>query len=377
MPYQTAYMPPYAGIPSPSQSGGMMYAGGPGGDPGGLLGSPSNYSYPLTGGLMGAMSKPGAMQSITDALRVPSNYSGPDYTQTALQLAGNPHAGPYATNLGTVGGTIPRGAALPSAGATSGGSSGSSILGGLLGAVEKNPGLVKNAWNLATGASSAPAAASGAAGAAPVVTDGTGAFAPGAASVADTAGGTTTTFGDGLGTTTTFGGDAAGAGAGDAAGTTTTFDSGLLGSADTGGATAGADAGATAAGDSGAAAGAGDAAGSSGGLGAGAGMAAALAPLALTFWASQKYPAVQLDASYWSGLGNNLKGGMGSQSFYPAAMEALNTPADQVPDAIKQQVWASGYAPYGSWGMATPTGATMADYWGTGANSGGRQSKRV
>jgi hypothetical protein len=124
----------------------------------------------------------------------------------------------------------------------------------------------------------------------------------------------------------------------------------------------------------------GQAAASGSGLGAGAGAAAAFAPLALTLWASQKYPAVQLGADYWHGLENNLQAGRNNPQFYGAAMEALNMPQNQVPQAIQQEIWNSGYAPQGQWGMQAPSAAQQRDFvnqTGVQLSGGGKPRNNV
>lgn len=85
--------------------------------PGGLLGAASNYPYPLTSGLLGSLGS--------------SSQGAPNYSQVALQMAGNPHAGPYAQVAPPSGVGIP-GAVSPS-GASSGASGGSSVVGTGLG----------------------------------------------------------------------------------------------------------------------------------------------------------------------------------------------------------------------------------------------------
>ena len=97
---------PFMGAPQSVQSG--------------LLGTASNYGYPITSGLLGALSQPH------------------DYTQDALALAGNPHAGPYANAPG-----FPAGSGSPISTGSSGSSAGS-VAGGLLTALAKNPALVKD-----------------------------------------------------------------------------------------------------------------------------------------------------------------------------------------------------------------------------------------
>jgi len=94
---------------------------------GGLLGAAENYRYPMTQGLLAALT--------------------PD-TQEALSLAGNPHAGPYSTS----GNLVQPGPLLGGYGSGgSGGSSGASIATGLLGALAKNPSLIKGAYNGVSG----------------------------------------------------------------------------------------------------------------------------------------------------------------------------------------------------------------------------------
>ena len=103
------------GAPSPGLIGG---------------GAAQTYGYPMTQGLIGAMSAP--------------QSGSPNWTQVALQLAGNPHAGPYAASDGALPGgfSAPSGASgVPGA---SGGSSGGSQAIGLLGALAKNPSLLKD-----------------------------------------------------------------------------------------------------------------------------------------------------------------------------------------------------------------------------------------
>lgn len=99
---------------------------------GGLINTASNYGYPLTSGLMGAMQPP---QSGGTAL---GNQGGTDWTQVALQMAGNPHAGPYAPV------SVPNAAmGAPGAPGSGGGGSFGSTLGGLLTAAAQNPNIVK------------------------------------------------------------------------------------------------------------------------------------------------------------------------------------------------------------------------------------------
>ena len=101
----------------------------------GLLGggAAATYGYPMASGLLAAMSSP---QSVPT-----------DWTQQAMSLAGNPHAGPYAASDGALPagfGTTGTSPAYPTAGSTTGGSSGQQIAGGLLGALAKNPSILKN-----------------------------------------------------------------------------------------------------------------------------------------------------------------------------------------------------------------------------------------
>lgn len=101
----------------------------------------------MTSGLLGAISGAGGVGPFAQQVA-----GQPDWTQQALELAGNPHAGPYAGNLGTVPGfTGGSGTSGMTAGSTSGGSSGNSVVGGLLGTLSKNPSLVKNVGNAISG----------------------------------------------------------------------------------------------------------------------------------------------------------------------------------------------------------------------------------
>lgn len=107
--------PTASGAPSPGLIGG---------------GAAQTYGYPMTQGLIGAMSAP--------------QSGSPNWTQVALQLAGNPHAGPY----GASDGALPGAFAAPSGASTVPGASGGSSTGsqaiGLLGALAKNPSLLKD-----------------------------------------------------------------------------------------------------------------------------------------------------------------------------------------------------------------------------------------
>lgn len=106
--------------PSPAGTGGNGAPASRPGSLGGLLNTASGFQFPVTSGLLSSL------------YQTPQSYSGPDYSQIALQMAGNPHAGPYAEV------PIPSGIAVTGAGnagstGSSGGSTGSQILGGLLG----------------------------------------------------------------------------------------------------------------------------------------------------------------------------------------------------------------------------------------------------
>lgn len=141
-----------------------------------------------------------------------------------------------------------------------------------------------------------------------------------------------------------------------------------LASVGTGAIDAAADAGATAdLGLSGASAGASSAGGAGIGLGAAAGAAAAAAPFAAILGKMFLDPDdVMLKAPYWQGMTQALQGnssnintgpgGGGSAakqySISDAVQEALNTPQSQVPQAIQQQVWATGLVPVGTWGFS-------------------------
>ena len=108
----------------------------------GLLNTAQNFAFPMTSGLLNQ-----APSLINSLSQQPANV--PNYSQIALQMAGNPHAGPYAQVA------PPSGVGVPGAGSalgTSGGSSGSSwpsILGGLLG-VLGNPSASQGIGNIAS-----------------------------------------------------------------------------------------------------------------------------------------------------------------------------------------------------------------------------------
>ena len=125
---------------------------------GGLLGAAQGYQYPMTSGLLGAISGAGGVHPFAQQIgglnpavasqQAQMSQAPTDYTSLAMGLAGNPHAGPYSTAGNTV---QPGSATNPTAGSTSGGSTGSSVVGGLLGALAKNPSLVKDAGNAIQG----------------------------------------------------------------------------------------------------------------------------------------------------------------------------------------------------------------------------------
>jgi len=79
------------------------YMGAPQSAQGGLLGAAQGYSYPLTSGLLGAIGSAGGVAPFAQQVGGAPNY----WTQQALSLAGNPHAGPYANApaLGTTSGS--------------------------------------------------------------------------------------------------------------------------------------------------------------------------------------------------------------------------------------------------------------------------------
>lgn len=116
-----------------------------------LLGAAQGYGFPITGGLLGAISGAGGVGPFAQrtagvnpqvaAQQAQMSQSPQDYSQLAMQLAGNPHAGPYSTAGNLV---QPGSATNPSAGSTTGGSTGSSVAGSLLGALAKNPQLIKS-----------------------------------------------------------------------------------------------------------------------------------------------------------------------------------------------------------------------------------------
>jgi hypothetical protein len=122
----------------------------------------------LQGGLMGYVPQNAQIPQL------PASTMGP-WSQLAYQMAGSPHQG----------GALPSVAAptaIPgslSASGSSGGGTGAAILTGLLGAVAKNPGLVKSAYNGISGLLGGAPAPSVLAGGSPALsTVGTGAVAP-------------------------------------------------------------------------------------------------------------------------------------------------------------------------------------------------------
>src|SRR5579859_333632 len=98
---------------------------------GGLINTASNFGYPLSSGLMGAIAP----------------NQGTDWSQVALQMAGNPHAGPFAPVSVPGPAQGAPGASIPSGG---GGGLGQGLLGAMLGAV-KNPSVVSNVGNAIKG----------------------------------------------------------------------------------------------------------------------------------------------------------------------------------------------------------------------------------
>ncbi len=100
-------------------------------------GAAAGYGYPITQGLLSAMSAP--------------QSGGTNWTQVALGLAGNPHAGPYAASDGALpsgyGGSSGTAGQSGTAG-TSGGSNLGTDAVGLLGELAKNPSVLKNGFGL-------------------------------------------------------------------------------------------------------------------------------------------------------------------------------------------------------------------------------------
>lgn len=123
-----AGMPPLSGGPVTTQQMPVSMLQAPSSPGGGLLNTASNYGFPLTQGLLSSFGPGGTA--------LPPQTGFPDYSQIALQMAGNPHAGPYAPV------PVPSGTGISGPG-SSGGSTASSI-GGLLSAVATNPSLAKS-----------------------------------------------------------------------------------------------------------------------------------------------------------------------------------------------------------------------------------------
>lgn len=107
---------------------------------GGLLNTAANYQYPLTSGLMSSL-QPNQMQQGSLGTAPPGV---PNYSAMALQMAGNPQAGPLAAV------PLPSGLGIPGASIPSGGGSGA--LGGLMGVALQNPGMLKNLVQSGSGA---------------------------------------------------------------------------------------------------------------------------------------------------------------------------------------------------------------------------------
>lgn len=130
MPIANPAVPPSGGLMSMmTGSQGMPSPGS------GLINTAANYSFPLTSGLMGSLSNP---------TTPPSPAAAPgttDWSQIALQMAGNPKAGPLAPV------PVPSGTGIPGAGTSGGRSSIGSTVGGLLTAIAQNPSLAKTAAN--------------------------------------------------------------------------------------------------------------------------------------------------------------------------------------------------------------------------------------
>lgn len=93
-------------------------------------GAAAGYGYPMANGLLAAMSAPQAAAT--------------NWTNVALNLAGDPHAGAYAASDGA----LPSGFSATSAPVGTSGSSspsgGTQILGSVIGALSKDPSLLKN-----------------------------------------------------------------------------------------------------------------------------------------------------------------------------------------------------------------------------------------
>ena len=126
-----------------------------------LIDTAPSYSYPLTSGLLSqaqgllsslaSQSQPSQSSYQQSLYRTPAAYNGPNYSQIALQMAGNPHAGPYAQVAPPSGVGVPGPGAAGQGGTGTSGSSSSwpSILGGLLG-VLGNPQASQGLGNIAS-----------------------------------------------------------------------------------------------------------------------------------------------------------------------------------------------------------------------------------
>lgn len=309
--------------------------------PSGLLNTAANYSFPLTSGLLSSVGQ-GSLGSAPPGV--------PNYSAMALQMAGNPQAGPLAPV------PIPSGAGIP--GASTGGGGGSSALAGLLTAAAQNPGLVKNAVSgisgLLGGGTTAGAAASdsipaNAALAASTTADGTpyylaadtgapaaaplgGDVLAGAGAGALTGAGIASGIGSGIGAGAASGlGAGVGSGVGSAVGSALGGDVGLIGSS----AAAPAVAAPAAAG-----------AGSSGLLGAAGPYAAAAAPLALAAYGASQ-PGVDLGSPWYNNFGNTVGAGLGPNATIQQKLAA----ADQLNELGLMQANGTG----GSSGLSTDT----------------------
>ena len=103
----------------------------------GVTGAAQNFGYPMTSGILSAL---GAGNTGSAPQGVPN------YSQIALQMAGNPHAGPYSAV------PVPSGPSIPGAGGGGGGGGGSSgigsTIGSLLGSLALDPSLIKSIGGL-------------------------------------------------------------------------------------------------------------------------------------------------------------------------------------------------------------------------------------
>lgn len=125
--------PPMTGLLAQPQVAFLSARGGPAPRLGGLINTAQNYSFPMTSGLLGSLGS------------APSGV--PNYSQIALQMAGNPHAGPFSPVPVPSGAAAP-GGGNPAAGSTSAGSGGGRVIGGLLGALAQNPNLLRSLGGL-------------------------------------------------------------------------------------------------------------------------------------------------------------------------------------------------------------------------------------